>query len=820
MTKSHLQSRGPTLRTLVAEASELAFADDESTAGDKEFENKHPIGSRIRWRWQHSQKSHYDGTVVAYLYHAGEHLIQIQYDDKHKLYHTTLDARQGQDVAQRLFDKTAKKRELDANDHDADGMSKSAYTPFEAPVVAPCISTEEIDDADRMTYFTLNCDVAMLCSMLGANDMKTYDDYFADASQPTLCIAEYQLYDIGTGDLVQTSMVTVTDGKKAVEVNLEESARWHEPKNEREYKASPQHARWRTAREFKMEQYEELHSWSEPISRKGIPRDKIMRCKWVNAIKRTIAKDGKHKAVLNPRLCIVGTGMSREVFKSFAQVARTSSIHILVVIFVTYMDRLEDIQMDDSNAFQATRTDTGSDQDKKRPALYTEMAPDFVEYDEHGKAMIRELLTSFQGRIDASYLYGEKKREILAKCGFHPMLWDPECYQYHNTSVTGTAASLDSILTACENDPPAALGHPPVGYAQFARHVDDKVGFQSKHSKIAQYLKEHPANVYACDYSPWRKVLGFEATIDRDERIVVLEARDLLERVKEEYLKEAVIISPKHVTSPSILSLTPGELPDKDDPGHAAYAEMQRVFAKGVGLGFWLGDKYPQIKWTWSMLGAHMHNGSPEAYKLMLYGYMHLVARPYARVFGGNEVRSLELPGIVKQPVSDEGVVDARLHYYCDANVGSPPNVKAHTGIVAMFGGVAIDEVSGRQQIKAGESHTTEVVAASTCIHKAMPQRGFIQESYLPQGDPTAFLLDSQTTIDVSNNDAASGRSLWLRRRIEVNHQAVRDGTITVVKVPEALNCADMHTKYLVHERWKRHRDVTLNLTDERIKNA
>ena len=99
-----------------------------------------------------------------------------------------------------------------------------------------------------------------------------------------------------------------------------------------------------------------------------------------------------------------------------------------------------------------------------------------------------------------------------------------------------------------------------------------------------------------------------------------------------------------------------------------------------------------------------------------------------------------------------------------------------------------------------------------------MPQRGFIQESYLPQGEPTAFLLDSQTTIDVSNNDAASGRSLWLRRRIEVNHQAVRDGTITVVKVPEALNCADMHTKYLVHERWKRHRDVTLNLTDERVK--
>ena len=90
------------------------------------------------------------------------------------------------------------------------------------------------------------------------------------------------------------------------------------------------------------------------------------------------------------------------------------------------MDLLEDIQMDDSNAFQATRTDSDSEADRNRPKLYSEMAPGFVEKEEDGTPMIYELLTSFQGRTDASFLYGENKRAILVECGCKPLLWDPE----------------------------------------------------------------------------------------------------------------------------------------------------------------------------------------------------------------------------------------------------------------------------------------------------------------------------------------------------------------------------------------------------------
>ena len=147
------------------------------------------------------------------------------------------------------------------------------------------------------------------------------------------------------------------------------------PRTRGEFNICPDKARWLTARELKIEEYTELRSF-KIVPRTGISRKDIMRVKWVNAIKRMV-----NKAKFNPRLCIVGTGMSREIFKSFQQVARITSINILTIIFSAYMDLLEDIQMDDSNAFQATRTDTDSAVDQARPKLYADMAPGFVQYD-------------------------------------------------------------------------------------------------------------------------------------------------------------------------------------------------------------------------------------------------------------------------------------------------------------------------------------------------------------------------------------------------------------------------------------------------------
>jgi hypothetical protein len=65
-----------------------------------------------------------------------------------------------------------------------------------------------------------------------------------------------------------------------------------------------------------------------------------------------------------------------------------------------------------------------------------------------------------------------------------------------------------------------------------------------------------------------------------------------------------------------------------------------------------------------------------------------------------------------------------------------------------------------------------------------------------------AFAEAERLAHEHANNDAAAGRSLWLRRRVAVLHQAAGDGTAEFVKVPEEINCSDMHTKYLVFKRW------------------
>ena len=66
---------------------------------------------------------------------------------------------------------------------------------------------------------------------LGANHRKAYDQFFNAAEAPGLYVAEHHLIDIHSGEEVQNKITVATDGKKAVEINLDEAARLHEDLN-------------------------------------------------------------------------------------------------------------------------------------------------------------------------------------------------------------------------------------------------------------------------------------------------------------------------------------------------------------------------------------------------------------------------------------------------------------------------------------------------------------------------------------------------------------------------------------------------------------
>ena len=78
-------------------------------------------------------------------------------------------------------------------------------------------------------------------------------------------------------------------------------------------------------------------------------------------------------------------------------------------------------------------------------------------------------------------------------------------------------------------------------------------------------------------------------------------------------------------------------------------------------------------------------------------------------------------------------------------------------------------------------------------------------------GVPTAFYLDSQTTVKVASDDAAAKKSVWVKRRIEVLHDAVKLGEIAPEHVPESDMVADPFTKYLGLTVWLRHMHYLVN---------
>ena len=76
-------------------------------------------------------------------------------------------------------------------------------------------------------------------------------------------------YDIEGETMLSCNIVTAIVNGVEMVIDPNDPSNWHTPKNEREYLRSPQKAAWRTAREKKMDQYQELKVF-KLVPRQGI----------------------------------------------------------------------------------------------------------------------------------------------------------------------------------------------------------------------------------------------------------------------------------------------------------------------------------------------------------------------------------------------------------------------------------------------------------------------------------------------------------------------------------------------------------------------
>ena len=391
-------------------------------------------------------------------------------------------------------------------------------------------------------------------------------------------------------------------------------------------------------------------------------------------------------------------------------------------------------------------------------------------------------------------------------------------YKYHNGPLANSDAALSAILTSIRSAKDSSSQEPPVGYAIIGFHVDDGIGvacsvnweLDISKNRVVQYIRGTIEVSYATTLTGWHgeKTLGFTLLLDYERKTVTMSARDALERLARDLLKDQVIIQPKHVMTDEFYDIPAGEVPHESDPSYRAVMERMALTRTGLGLCIWLENAYPQAVPAINALCVNMAFPHEKTLKCLRFTVMHLLAHDHPACWGEVEGFGLEQPedADMSNPYASR---PSWVHFYSDASLSQ----KSITGGVAMLARGPILTVSQRQHLQAPCAHTSEVVAAGSNLNFLIPINGLLQELSIRLGAPTPFYLDSATTVFVSNKDTSIKKSVWVIRRAAVITDGTMLGEIKTIHIPEYDMLADPFTKYLKVVVWLRHMHYLLNLS-------
>ena len=619
---------------------------------------------------------------------------------------------------------------------------------------------------------------------------------------------------MGSWVVIDTIGSVAVVGDKAIPIqhNTAYASSWFVPKTWRDYLSSAQKSLWRTAMELKMEQYIALNMWRLWRQKDLPPGVKILRTLWAFNIKF----DGQGVfQKLNPRWCIVGTGMDRDIYDSFSDVMRWETLLLLVAIRANYKG-VVDFHFDVKDAFQATRTDTArSAEVQKRPPTFCYQAPGFVQLDTDGIPYVLEVLTAHQGQIDSARLFGQEFSASCLRAGCYRATWDNELWLFHHGPQVQKAGDLAKII-AMSADMPAVDGA-PVGFAAFGRHVDDGMGIATSAAVVVYLQTKLQEDGWTLTISGWEKTLGYTCEIKQspDSCMVTLHCLPYLQRLKQVHLESETVLQPKLPYPSTILQLAAGCAPADGSPEQDDYLRMQEKCRSALGASIWAERVHTKLAYPVNFYCAFMSNPSAEIYKAWKQTLMHELAFPSPTVFGGYGFHSLAIGKDIIRPFTDSNM-ELGLHAFFDSNLGAPRSAdqavqgpisqgskptdppaasRSVTGGVLMLGGGPVVTVSQRQHITTPDSTTAEITAGGTILHRVVPLRGLLQELHIPQLHPTPVYSDSQSAIHIANNAASANRSVWVNRRSAVLREGVDTGECRYEKITDADNCANYFTK-------------------------
>ena len=508
--------------------------------------------------------------------------------------------------------------------------------------------------------------------------------------------------------------------------------------------------------------------------------------------------------------------MDRETYDSFSDVLRWETLLLLVAVRANYKG-IVDFHFDVKDAFQATRVDTAkSDAVRKQPRVFCHQAPGFVKLDPDGVPYVLEVLTAHQGRIDSARLFGQEFGASCAQAGCYRSVWDNELWLFHHGPEAKSADDLVKVLAYSQNMP-AVDGAPP-GFAAFGRHVDDGMGIITSepllHYLIAKIESHGNWNIKT---SKWSKMLGYTCDIQdsKDTSLITLSCLPYLQNLARVHLEGETIVKPKHPYPSTILQTQAGDAPVDGSPERADYLLMQEKARSALGSSIWAMRVHHKLVYPTNTYCAFMSNPSLSLYKGWKQSLMHELAFPTPVRFGGYGYHSLTV-SLDPVPPFTGSAYDLGLHVLFDANLGAPRRCdtqsqgaissgttptdppaasKSVTGGLIMLGGGPIGVYCQRQHLISPDSHTAEITAGGTILHRVIPLVGILQECLIPQLHPVPTYTDSQSTIFAANTAAAAKYSVWLNRRTAVIREAVDMGLVRLLKISDANNCSNYFTK-------------------------
>ena len=407
---------------------------------------------------------------------------------------------------------------------------------------------------------------------------------------------------------------------------------------------------------------------------------------------------------------------------------------------------------------------------------------------------ILHLLTQCYGTKQASMLWYRLWSKWVKEHGFRRSDGD-ECLWYRRNEDTGAMLII-------------------------ATHVDDTLCLTNEPEEYARFVAEMKASFECTDEQEVQYFLGVRVQSDQAANTVVLSQEALSDAIVHEAqaagcaLAETPMIDSQYLVTggewdqidPTIegggMDMTKWELQDPEphissmERRAVALYPYRRILGMMIHLTTWTR---PELAFVVSSLAKY---SDPCRCR---WTHVKAMARVVAYI-SGTRTMGLRYVGSASE---DPGMVA-----WVDADhAGNPSTRLSVTGFVIHCRGAAIQWQSGRQKIAAQSSFESELIASRAVTAEMMAlAKDYAAIEQKPLPTPFRIGCDNMAVCAVSEGAGKYSKRKFIAIRYFLIRRAVRQGLMVLCSVPTDWNVADLFTKSLGWDKFRRFRDKTMNV--------